>query len=111
MTKFLLPLSVSGSVQAHMVNLTWWNSLPADKKAALEKHFKTLENDLWELAVKTNAAATDCSVGGTCAPGLYTAYKMTLVPVSDADKAKVKDISQNKILGEWARPLQASYRM
>ncbi|HSI41934.1 MAG TPA: TRAP transporter substrate-binding protein [Xanthobacteraceae bacterium] len=108
-TKFLLPLSVSGSVQAHIVNLEWWNALPADKRAALEADFKTLEDDLWTLATKTNADALSCSTGGDCVGGIYTPYKMALVPVSDADKAKVKAISQDKILGAWAKRCETNY--
>lgn len=101
-TKFLMPLSVSGSVQAHIVNLAWWNALPADKKTELEGDFKALEDGLWGLATKANDDALACSTGGNCVGGIYTAYKMALVPVSDADNAKVKKISQDKILGEWA---------
>lgn len=108
-TKFLLPLSVSGSVQAHIINLEWFNGLPAPKREALEKNFKALEAALWELAITTNQTAQVCSTGGECPAGLYAAYKMTLVPVSDADNAKVKAISQNKILGEWAGRCKSTY--
>ncbi len=102
-TKFLMPLSVSGSVQAHIVNLNWLNSLPADKRAAFETAMKTLESDLWDLANKTNDDALACSVGDAkCPGGIYTKYDMKLVPVSDADKATVKKISEEKVLGEWA---------
>ncbi|MBX3539494.1 MAG: TRAP transporter substrate-binding protein [Chelatococcus sp.] len=101
-TNHLLPLSVSGSVQAHIVNLDWWNKLPADRRAALESEFKALEQGLWDLAVTTNDKALACSTGGECAPGLYTPYKMTLVAVSEADKGKIKQIATDKILGEWA---------
>jgi TRAP-type C4-dicarboxylate transport system substrate-binding protein len=108
-TNHLLPLSVSGSVQAHVVNLAWWNGLPADKRTAMEAAFKAFEKDLWDLATATNDTAFACSTGGTCPGGIYTAYKMTPVAVSDVDKAKVKKISQDKILGEWATRCQASY--
>jgi len=108
-TKFLMPLSVSGSVQAHIVNVEWFKSLPAPKREALEKHFKDLETALWDLAIKTNQTAQVCSTGGECPAGLYTAYKMTLVPVTEADNAKVKAISQNKILGEWAGRCKNTY--
>lgn len=108
-TNHLLPLSVSGSVQAHVVNLAWWNGLPADKRTAMEAAFKKLESDLWDLATSTNETAFACSTGGSCPAGIYTAYKMTPVTVSDADKARVKKISQEKILGEWAGRCAANY--
>jgi TRAP-type C4-dicarboxylate transport system substrate-binding protein len=108
-TKFLMPLSVSGSVQAHLVNLEWWNSLPAEKQAALEADFKAFEDELWGLATKTNDAALACSTGGACEGGLYTKYDMTLVPVSEEDKTKVKAIAKEKILGEWAGRCEGAY--
>ena len=108
-TNHLLPLSVSGSVQAHIVNLEWWNALPADKKTALEADFKALEDGLWDLATKANEDALSCSTGGACESTLYTKYEMKLVTVSDADKTRVKAISQEKILGEWAKRCTATY--
>ena len=109
-TKYLLPLSVSGSVQAHIVNLAWFNGLPADKRAALEASMKTLENDLWTLANKTNSDALSCSVGeASCPGGIYTKYDMKLAPVSEADKALVKKISEEKVLGEWGTRCAATY--
>lgn len=108
-TKYLMPLSVSGSVQAHMVNLDWWNSLPAEEQAKLQAEFTKLENDLWALATQANADALACSTGGDCVGGIYTAYDMTLVPVTDADKARVRAISAEKILPEWAGRCDAVY--
>lgn len=108
-TKVFLPLSVSGSVQSHMVNVAWLNSLPADKKAAFEKSMRDLEDSLWDLANKTNDEALVCSTGGDCPKGVHTKYSMALVKVSDADKAMVKKISQDKIIGEWGGRCEAGY--
>jgi TRAP-type C4-dicarboxylate transport system substrate-binding protein len=109
-TKYLMPLSVSGSVQTHLVNLKWFDALPAAKKAALEANMKQFEDALWTLATTTNDKALDCSTGkATCEGGLYTKYAMTLVPVSDADKALVKKISMDKVLPEWVGRCSASY--
>jgi len=109
-TTHLYPLSVSGSVQSHMVNLKWLDSLPPEKRAAFEKDMADLEAALWDTAIHTNDTAQSCSTGGDCpAGGIYTAYKMTLVPVSDADKAEVAKISVTKILPEWAAKCEASY--
>jgi TRAP-type C4-dicarboxylate transport system substrate-binding protein len=108
-TKYLMPLSVSGSVQAHMVNLDWWNSLPAEEQAKLQTEFTKLEDDLWALATKANEDALSCSTGGDCVGGIYTAYDMTLVPVTDADKARVRAIAAEKILPEWAGRCDAVY--
>jgi TRAP-type C4-dicarboxylate transport system substrate-binding protein len=109
-TKYLLPLSVSGSVQAHMVNVAWLEALPQDKRAALEASLAEMETDLWALANKTNGEALACSTGSdSCVGGIYTKYDMKLVPVSDADKATVKTIAEDKILPDWAARCKTSY--
>jgi len=109
-TTHLYPLSVSGSVQAHIVNSAWLGSLPASEREGLEAAMAKLEADLWELAVTTNGVAEACSTGGACPEGgLYTSYQMTLVPVTDADKATVAEIALTKVLPEWASRCEASF--
>lgn len=101
-TSHVLPLSVSGSVQAHLVNIDWWKSLSADQQKAMEGHFRAMEDKLWALAVSTNTEALDCTVGKACESKIYKSYKSTLADVSDADRARVKAISSQKVLTEWA---------
>lgn len=109
-TTHLYPLSVSGSVQSHMVNLDWLNGLTDEQRAAFESVMADMEAALWEVAINTNGTAQSCSTGGDCPEGgIYTSYDMTLVPVSDEDKAKVAEISVTKILPEWAEKCEASY--
>lgn len=109
-TSYLYPLSVSGSVQAHIVSLDWLNKLPEADRIAFEADLAQMEAELWDLAMTTNDTAQTCSTGGTCAEGgLYTAYDMTLVAVSDADKAKVAEIAATKVLPEWAAKCDAAY--
>lgn len=109
-TTHLFPLSVSGSVQAHVVNLAWLNGLSAEDRAAFDKAMADMEAALWDVAITTNETAQSCSTGGDCpAGGIYTGYDMTLVPVSEADKAKVAEIAVTKILPEWAATCEASY--
>lgn len=109
-TTHLYPLSVSGSVQAHVVNLAWLNGLSAEDRAAFDKAMADMEAALWDIAITTNETAQACSTGGDCpAGGIYTPYHMTLVPVTEADKAKVAEIAATKILPEWAATCEASY--
>ncbi|MFA6968080.1 TRAP transporter substrate-binding protein [Bosea sp. (in: a-proteobacteria)] len=109
-TKFVLPLSVSGSVQAHLVNLAWYEKLPATQKAALDGSMAEMETALWTLATKSNDDALACTVGDAkCPGGIYNKYENKLAPVSDADKALVKKISEEKILPEWAARCKTAY--
>ncbi|MBL9059564.1 MAG: TRAP transporter substrate-binding protein [Mangrovicoccus sp.] len=109
-TTHVYPLAVSGSVQAHIVNLKWFDALPADEQAALAKVMSDMEAQLWTLATSTNDTALACTTGGDCPEGgIYTAYDLTLVPVSEADKARVTEIAVDKILPEWAGRCAATY--
>ncbi|WP_299476840.1 TRAP transporter substrate-binding protein DctP [uncultured Roseibium sp.] len=109
-TTHLYPLSVSGSVQAHMVNLGWLNGLSTEDRAKFDEVMAAMEAELWDVAINTNGTAQSCSTGGDCPEGgIYTSYDMTLVPVSDADKARVAEISVSKVLPEWAAKCEASY--
>jgi hypothetical protein len=109
-TSYLYPLSVSGSIQAHIVSLDWLNSLPEADRIAFEADLKQMEEEMWDLALTTNDTAQSCSTGGNCPEGgLYTSYDMKLVSVSDADKAKVAEISATKVLPEWAAKCNANY--
>lgn len=109
-TTHVYPLAVSGSVQAHVVNMKWFNEMPAEQQAALTKVMADMEAQLWELATTTNDTALACTVGGECPEGgLYTAYNLALVPVSEADKARVTEIAVGKILPEWAGRCAATF--
>ncbi len=109
-TTHVYPLAVSGSVQAHLVNLEWLNSLNAEEQAALATVLSDMEAQLWELATTTNDTALSCTTGGECpAGGLYTAYDLTLVQVSEADKTLVTEIAVDKILPEWAGRCAATF--
>lgn len=109
-TTHLLPLSVSGSVQAHLVNAAWFAKLKPAQRDAVTVELKRMESELWNLARHTNALATDCSIGkGECAPP-HASYKMTLVEVAPADLAKVKKISAEQVLPEWADRCERTYK-
>jgi len=109
-TKFVLPLSVSGSVQAHLVNIAWYDKLPAAQKAALDAAIGEMEAALWTLATKSNEDALACTIGDPkCPGGIYNKYENKLAAVSDADKALVKKIAEDKILPEWAGRCKATY--
>lgn len=109
-TTHLYPLSVSGSIQSHMVNLEWLEGLDEETRATFDTAMAQLEAALWELAITTNDTAQSCSTGGECPEGdIYTSYDMTLVPVTEEDKMRVADISVAEVLPEWAEKCESSY--
>jgi TRAP-type C4-dicarboxylate transport system substrate-binding protein len=99
-TTHFLPLSVSGSVQGHFVNLDHWKKYaPADQRK-LEAEFKKLEERMWALAEGVNTDASNCNVGREpCKEN--TKYGMKLVEVSPADTAKVKAAVTAVVLPLW----------
>lgn len=109
-TTHLYPLSVSGSIQAHMVNLAWLDGLSEADRTTFETAMADMEAALWELAISTNDIAQACSTGGDCPEGgLYASYDMQLVPVTDEDRANVAEIAISAVLPEWAAKCEASY--
>jgi hypothetical protein len=93
-----------------MVNLEWLNSLSAEQRETFDSVMAEMEAALWDVAIKTNGTAQACSTGGDCPEGgIYTSYDTTLVPVSEADKARVAEISAQKVLPAWAEVCEASY--
>ncbi len=101
-TSHVLPLSVSGAVQAHVVNLDWWNKQSEDGQAALVEAFKALEGELWTLAQTTNEAAVACTTGSACDSDVYGQYDLTLVEISEDDLAKLRAIAAEAIVSDWA---------
>jgi TRAP-type C4-dicarboxylate transport system substrate-binding protein len=99
-TSHFLPLSVSGSVQGHFMNLDYWKKLSPESQAKTLAAFKNMEDQMWQLADRANADAMNCNVGAEpCKDG--TKFKMTNVPVSTADAARVKASVSSVVLPLW----------
>ncbi|MDQ4060236.1 MAG: TRAP transporter substrate-binding protein [Pseudomonadota bacterium] len=99
-TTHFLPLSVSGSVQGHFVNLAYWKRFSPESQAKLQAAFKELEDRMWALADRVNEDAVNCNVGKEpCTEN--TKFNMTLVEVSPADAAKVKQAVTSVVLPIW----------
>lgn len=99
-TTHFLPLSVSGSVQGHFMNLDYWKRLTPDMQFKVQAAFRKMEDQMWQIADEVNADAAACNVGAaTCKSGAR--FKMTMVPVSDADATKVKAAVSSVVLPLW----------
>jgi TRAP-type C4-dicarboxylate transport system substrate-binding protein len=99
-TNHFLPLSVSGSVQGHFMNLDYWKKFSPDAQAKLIAEFKKMEDQMWGLAETVNDDAINCNVGREpCKEGIK--FSMALVQVSPADEQKVKDAVSKVVLPLW----------
>ncbi|WP_112323660.1 TRAP transporter substrate-binding protein [Oceanibium sediminis] len=99
-TTHLLPLAVSGSVQGHLINLDAWNRFSAEEQAALEASFAELEAQLWDLALSANGDAVACSTGSDACTS-HKPFSMTLVEISDEDRAAIANVAETVVLPIW----------
>lgn len=99
-TTHFLPLSVSGSVQGHFVNLEYWKKFSPESQKKLEAEFKRMEEQMWDLAERANADAMNCNIGkDPCTEN--TKFTMKLVDVSSADADKIKKAVSAVVLPIW----------
>ena len=96
----LYPLSVGWGFVAHVANADFMAKLNPNARAYLLEQMRKLESEFWELAARTDDDAISCNTGGACRFG--TQGKMTLVPVTDADKARIRRIAEQAVLPAWA---------
>lgn len=107
-TTHQLPLSVSGSVQGIFANLAWWDSLSDAERATISAAYGELETAQWALASTINDDAVACNTGDdSCSEG--TKFDMTLVDVSDADRAAVSAAATAVVLPDWVARCEATY--
>lgn len=105
-TTHLLPLSVSGSVQGHFINLNTWNKFSKEEQETLVKQFRELENRLWDLAISANEDAVACNTGQDTCKG-HKKFSMKLVEISDADREKIKAVAKSTVLPIWKKTCNA----
>jgi TRAP-type C4-dicarboxylate transport system substrate-binding protein len=99
-TTHQLPLSVSGSVQGHFMNLDTWKKFSPDQQAKIEAAFRKMEDQMWDLAIGANQDALDCNTGAESCKD-HTKFRMKLVQVSAEDEAKLKGAVTQVILPTW----------
>ncbi|MEL3889782.1 TRAP transporter substrate-binding protein [Ferrovibrio sp. MS7] len=96
---YALPLGWSHVM--HAVNVKTWDKLPAPVKTFLQAEIASLEDRIWKAAAEETDQGYDCNAGkDNCTMG--TKAKMTVVPVSEADKALLKKVMAETVVPKWA---------
>ncbi|MCA3247000.1 MAG: TRAP transporter substrate-binding protein [Azospirillum sp.] len=99
-TTHFLPLSVSGSVQGHFMNLDHWKRYTPAVQARILAEFKKMEDQMWALADTANGDAINCNTGrDPCVEG--TKYNMRMVQVSPEDERKINAAVTAVVLPIW----------
>jgi|TARA_B100000768_G_scaffold177237_2_gene191127 TRAP-type C4-dicarboxylate transport system substrate-binding protein len=106
-TDSLFMLSVSWSVQTHLINLDTWNGLSADAQTKLMAAYADLEDQYWEMARTNNGKAVKCSTGQECEE--YLPFKMTEVTPNEADLKRLNASVEAVILPTWAKTCNANF--
>lgn len=100
---YALPLGWSHVMLA--ANIKTWAKLDPKVQSFLQTEISGLENRIWEAAAKETQQGYECNAGkADCTMG--TKAKMTIVPVSDADKALLKKALSDTVLPKWAARCQ-----
>jgi TRAP-type C4-dicarboxylate transport system substrate-binding protein len=95
-----MPLSVSGSVQGHFMNLNYWKKFSPEQQQKITAAFKQMEDQMWDLAERVNDDAVNCNVGKEpCKEGVK--FKMQLVDVTPEDANRVKSAVTAAVLPLW----------
>ncbi len=96
----LIALPVGWSQVMHAVSTDAWNGLDPAVQTFLETEIARLEDDIWTAAAYESEQGISCNTGGQCDFG--EAAAMTLVPVTDADLAKVQEVLTTVVVPQWA---------
>ncbi len=108
-TKVLLPLPLSYSVQGHFMNLDRWKELSPEQQAKLEAEFKKMDERMWSLALDYNKDAIQCSTGqGECKH--HTAYSMREVPIDGKNRERVVELTNQAVLPAWGSSCSRGYK-
>lgn len=106
-TDSLVMLSISWSVQTHLMNLDTWNGMSEDAQAKIMAAYTDLENQYWEMARVNTGKAVACSTGQKCEE--YLPFDMTEVTPSEADLAQLNASVESVILPTWAETCNANF--
>lgn len=107
-TTHLMPISLMGAMNVHLISLKTWDKLSPEQQEGLTKEFKTLEANLWDVARHTNADAVECATGQDDCKG-YQKYKMTLVPVTDEMVASSHKAAEDVVIPAWIDRCSQTY--
>jgi TRAP-type C4-dicarboxylate transport system substrate-binding protein len=84
-TTHVLPLSLAGGVQAHLINLNTWRRFSPQQQEALTRAFADMERQLWDVAREGDGEALACLTGGAACQQPKR-FNMTLSTITEADQ-------------------------
>lgn len=103
----LYALPINWNSQIHGVNQKAWSKLDPKVQEFLQSNIRSMVANMWDAASAQTQQGYDCNTGAAACTNA-TKGKMILVKPTDADKALLKKIMQEKVLPKWAARCSAS---
>jgi len=102
-SKYLYPLPIGGwDYVIGCMSLKTWNSFTKEEQAKIKALIKEkLEDPAWAVTERETQEGIDCLTGGPCPHGAPAHLK--LVPISEKDIQKTRQILVEKGLPAWAK--------
>jgi len=102
----VMPLALQLAINGYAINLNTWRQMSPADQAKLQQAVDRLVKDIWTYSQELSEDANRCNIGATpCTAG--KSYKLTLVPVTPADLATVKNALKERSLPVWSRMCNA----
>lgn len=105
-TTTVLPLALQLAVNGYAINLNTWKKLSPDAQEKLQKSIEQLSENIWSYSEELYDDAMRCNTGAQpCTHG--TPYKLTSVPVTEADLATVRQALIERSVPVWLEQCNA----
>lgn len=103
----LYALPVNWNSQIHAVNQKTWAKIDPEVQAFLQTNIKVMIDNMWDAAAAQTQQGYDCNTGAAVCPNPVKG-SMVLVTPSDADRALLRKVMQERVLPKWAARCSAS---
>lgn len=101
-TTHLYPMYLGWAIMMHAVNLNSWKRFGPEVQAFFTETFPAFEDNMWDTIAQSAAEADNCNTGkDPCTYGKKA--NMTIVPISDSDKALHKEVMESLVLLNWGK--------
>ena len=87
-------------------NMKTWKSLDKESQALFQRELPKLEEEMWAATAKNDQRGMDCNASGPCKDPKgndLSTGGMVPIELTDADKAKLKEVVEEFVLKRWAK--------
>ncbi len=100
-TNYMLPVAFQLALNGYGINLDTWNKLSAEDQQKLEGAFDALVEEIWTYSEQLFDDAVRCNVGQDPCETVKK-YDLTLVPITDEDRAIIEGAVNEISFPTWA---------